>query len=63
MRVPLRRLLVSPSLYETEPVDCEPGAAKFFNAVIEIGYDGSDRSNSSPELQRIEARLGRPAAA
>ncbi len=31
---------LSSALYETEPVDCEPGAAKFLNAVIEIGYDG-----------------------
>ena len=32
-------VLVSP-IYETEPVDCEPGAAKFWNAVLEVGYDG-----------------------
>ena len=34
-----KALLVS-SVYETEPIDCEPGAAKFLNAVLEIEYDG-----------------------
>ena len=28
------------AIYETEPVNCEEGAAKFFNAVIEFGYAG-----------------------
>ena len=32
--------ILSSSIYETEPVDCEPGAAKFFNAVLEFDYDG-----------------------
>ena len=48
-------------IYETEPVDCEQGAAKFFNAVIEIGYSGPPE-----ELRRalagIERTLGRPAS-
>src|SRR5437764_11415869 len=26
--------------YETEPIDCELGAAKFLNAVMEMEYDG-----------------------
>ena len=30
--------LLSSALYETEPVDAKPGAAKFLNAVVEIGY-------------------------
>jgi 2-amino-4-hydroxy-6-hydroxymethyldihydropteridine diphosphokinase len=51
---------LSSSLYETEPVECEPGAQKFLNAAIEIGYE------DSPEqlligLQQIEIALGRPA--
>ncbi len=50
---------LSSALYETEPVDCEPGAATFFNAVIEIGYDGSSRQ-LLPELRKIEDALGRP---
>ncbi len=53
--------LRSSAIYETEPVDCEEGAAKFFNAVIEIGYSGPPE-----ELRRglaaIERTLGRPAA-
>ncbi|PYJ90184.1 MAG: dihydropteroate synthase, partial [Verrucomicrobia bacterium] len=28
------------AIYETEPVNCEKGAAKFFNAAIEFGYSG-----------------------
>lgn len=53
--------LFSSSLYETEPVDCEPGAAKFLNAVIEIGFAGAT-SELFQELQRIEQTLGRPAS-
>lgn len=52
--------LLSSAIYETEPVDCEPGATKFFNAVIEFGYGGRPE-----ELRRglanIERTLGRPA--
>jgi 2-amino-4-hydroxy-6-hydroxymethyldihydropteridine diphosphokinase len=48
------------SLYETEPVDCEPGATSFFNAVIEIGFEGPSR-DLLLALQRIELALGRPA--
>jgi 2-amino-4-hydroxy-6-hydroxymethyldihydropteridine diphosphokinase len=51
--------LLSSSLYETEPVDCEPGAKKFLNAVVEVGYAGSSRQLLE-ELKRIEVALGRP---
>src|SRR5215212_586726 len=47
------------AIYETEPVDCEQGAPKFFNAVVEFGYAGRPE-----ELRRglavIERTLGRP---
>ena len=49
------------SIYETEPVDCEPGAPTFLNAVIEIGYTGAPEELLQ-ELRGIEAALGRPAA-
>lgn len=51
---------LSSSLYETEPVDCEAGAAKFLNAVIEVGFAGA-ATDLLHELQRIEQVLGRPA--
>ncbi len=51
--------LLSSALYETEPVECEAGAAKFLNAVVEIGYAGSSRQLLQ-ELKKIEADLGRP---
>ena len=50
---------LSSALYETEPVECEPGAAKFLNAVVEIGYTGSSRKLLE-ELNKIESDLGRP---
>src|ERR1043166_3194182 len=49
------------AIYETEPVDCEKGAAKFFNAVIEFGYTGQPIALRR-ELAAIERVLGRPAA-
>ena len=52
--------ILSSSIYETEPVDCEPGAAKFFNAVMEFEYDG-DPSDLLKKLKAIETSLGRPA--
>jgi 2-amino-4-hydroxy-6-hydroxymethyldihydropteridine diphosphokinase len=46
------------SLYETDPIGCEPGAQKFLNAVMELDYEGEpDRLLS--ELRRIEESLGR----
>ena len=52
--------LLSSSLYETEPVNCEAGASKFLNAVVEVGYDG-DSMPLLTHLQQIEKTLGRPA--
>jgi 2-amino-4-hydroxy-6-hydroxymethyldihydropteridine diphosphokinase len=47
------------SLYETEPVGCEPEAEKFLNAVVEIGYPGAAH-DLLIALQEIEQALGRP---
>ena len=49
--------LASP-IYETEPVDCEPGAAKFVNAVLEFDYKGKP-AELLEQLIRIEESLGR----
>jgi 2-amino-4-hydroxy-6-hydroxymethyldihydropteridine diphosphokinase len=50
--------VLSSPIYETEPVDCEPGAGKFLNAVLEIEYDG-DPSELLEQLVRVEESLGR----
>ena len=51
--------LLASRIYETEPVDCEPGAAKFLNAVVEIGYAGQ-AAELHASLRNIERQLGRP---
>src|SRR5947199_1396064 len=50
--------VLSSPIYETEPVDCEPGAGKFLNAILEIEYDG-DPSELLDEVVRAEESLGR----
>ena len=45
-------------VYETDPVDCEPDAGTFLNAVLEIEYDG-DPTELLEQLIRIEKSLGR----
>jgi 2-amino-4-hydroxy-6-hydroxymethyldihydropteridine diphosphokinase len=50
--------ILSSGIYETEPVDCEPGALKFLNAVVEFGYEG-DPIHLLEQLVRIEGGLGR----
>jgi 2-amino-4-hydroxy-6-hydroxymethyldihydropteridine diphosphokinase len=50
--------VLSSGIYETDPVDCEPGAAKFLNAVVEFDYEG-DPLNLLERLIRIEESLGR----
>ncbi len=50
--------ILSSGIYETEPVDCEPGALKFLNAVVEFGYEG-DPIHLLEQLVRIEEGLGR----
>jgi len=50
--------LLSSPVYETEPVDCEPRAGKFLNAVVEFEYQ-SDPATLLEQLIRIEEALGR----
>ncbi len=50
----------SSCIYETEPIGCEKGAAKFLNAAIEFGYAG-DAQELLGGLVAIEKLLGRPA--
>ncbi len=50
--------VLSSPIYETEPVDCEPEATKFLNAVLEVEYDG-DPSELLEQLVRVEESLGR----
>lgn len=51
----------SSAVYETEPVGCEKGAAKFLNAVIEFGYAGN-APDLLHQLAGIEKLWGRPGA-
>jgi 2-amino-4-hydroxy-6-hydroxymethyldihydropteridine diphosphokinase len=50
--------ILSSGIYETEPVDCEQGASKFLNAVVEFDYDG-DSGQLLEQVGRIEESLGR----
>ncbi len=50
--------ILSSAIYETEPVDCVPGADKFLNAVVEFDYEGNPASMLK-QLMRIEEALGR----
>jgi 2-amino-4-hydroxy-6-hydroxymethyldihydropteridine diphosphokinase len=50
--------ILSSAIYETEPVDCEPGAGKFLNAVVEFNYEG-ELTTLLEQLIRIEEVLGR----
>ena len=54
----IRPPVVSAGIYETEPVDCEPGASKFLNTVIEFDFEG-DPVQLLEQLTRIEESLGR----
>ena len=54
MRLPM----LASAVYETEPVDCEPGAENFLNAVVEIGWD-AEAPALHAALRRIESELGR----
>ena len=52
--------ILASAVYETEPVDCEPGAGPFLNAVIEIGFAGVP-AELLRVTREIERELGRPA--
>jgi 2-amino-4-hydroxy-6-hydroxymethyldihydropteridine diphosphokinase len=56
VRPPMR----SSAIYETEPIGCEKGAAKFLNAAIEFEYAG-EAQDLLRELAAIEKLLGRSA--
>jgi 2-amino-4-hydroxy-6-hydroxymethyldihydropteridine diphosphokinase len=47
------------SIYETSPVDCEPGTAPYLNAVMEINFTGPPVALLDRLLQ-IERAMGRP---
>jgi 2-amino-4-hydroxy-6-hydroxymethyldihydropteridine diphosphokinase len=48
------------SVFETEPIGCEPGATSFLNAAIEFSYHG-EAGDLWHDLRKIEVELGRPA--
>lgn len=50
--------VLASAIYETEPIDCEPAAGKFLNAVIEFEFEG-DPMALLDELVRIEESSGR----
>src|ERR1700751_691720 len=50
--------ILSSVIYETDPVDCERGASKFLNGVVEFDYEG-DPVQLLEQLARIEESLGR----
>jgi len=50
--------ILSSAIYETEPIDCEPRATKFLNAVIEFDYEG-DPIHLLEQLLDVEKSLGR----
>jgi 2-amino-4-hydroxy-6-hydroxymethyldihydropteridine diphosphokinase len=51
--------VLASAIYETDPVDCEPGAPKFLNTVVEFDYNG-DPLQLLKKLKSIEDALGRP---
>jgi len=50
--------ILSSTVYETEPVGCEPGAGKFLNAIVEFEYEG-DPARLLEQLIQVEEALGR----
>lgn len=56
----VRSPVLASAVYETEPVNCERGAGKFLNAVLEIQIDGT-APELLAQLRRIENASERPA--
>jgi len=54
----LKPPILCSSVYETDPVECEPGAGKFLNVVVEFEYEG-DPGSLLEQLIEIEEALGR----
>jgi 2-amino-4-hydroxy-6-hydroxymethyldihydropteridine diphosphokinase len=54
----VRPPVLSSAIYETDAIDCEPGAGKFLNAVLEFDYQG-DPVDLWKSLMEIESALGR----
>ena len=54
----VRLPVLSSAIYETDAIDCEPGAGKFLNAVLEFDYQG-DPVDLWKSLMEIESALGR----
>jgi 2-amino-4-hydroxy-6-hydroxymethyldihydropteridine diphosphokinase len=52
-------LVFCSSIYQTAPVDCEPGTRSYFNAVMEIDFPGTPRQLLAL-LRKIESKMGRP---
>ena len=50
--------IISSAIYETKPVDCEPGAGSFLNATMEFDYEG-DPGRLLQQMIQIEESLGR----
>jgi len=51
--------ILSSAIYETQPIDCEPGAGPFLNAVLEFSYNGAPMELFKM-LKQLEVALGRP---
>jgi 2-amino-4-hydroxy-6-hydroxymethyldihydropteridine diphosphokinase len=50
--------VLASAIYETEPIDCEPDAGKFLNAVLEFDYEGNPLELLK-RLGELEQALGR----
>jgi len=51
--------VLASAIYETEPIDCEPNAGKFLNAVLEFDYEGNplELLKRLGELEQARGRL------
>ena len=51
--------LLRSSLWETEPVDCPPGAAPFVNAMVGLARDADSPESLLRKLKELEIQFGR----